>query len=160
MPDSEQKRHYQTLAVSVIALIVATIVGVVGYCALQEQHDAAVRSLRAYLGVKSASFAPWKPNEMLVRYDIENFGQTPAYKVRQYLHFDFVPRLPTRSNHPTWTPGTGHAYMRKGVLPNRLRLLCRRVIQEEIRLLRANEPPVDISKLLDKYGSSEAKPKS
>jgi len=85
-------------AVQFIALIGQ---GVVFFLTLRSMSDTAQRQLRAYIGVSESGLKLQPENIPEGQVYIKNFGQTPAYNVRQWIAIALLPHpLPTNLPEP------------------------------------------------------------
>lgn len=102
-----------TGVVSVVAIVISISSAIIAYLSYDAAKDTALRGLRAYLIVSAARIDAVKPGVMVFGFKVQNIGQTPAYRLRQFLYVDFLPKPPARNTQLNWTPGGSTAYMGK-----------------------------------------------
>jgi hypothetical protein len=91
---------------AVLALSTLALVIIYAYIAWQTKRsvdiaaDTAQRELRAYVNVDSAKIDFERPSAPEVTVVLRNFGQTPAYDMRQWIHI-WIEEYPLRVDLPT-----------------------------------------------------------
>jgi hypothetical protein len=141
MAEEQKSSDWWARGLSLFAIAVALGSAGIAYWSTDVSIETAQRSLRAYLTARArdAHIKFDKSGELVVGYEITNVGQTPAYKVKQVLFVNILPKSPARSSPPSWSWSNLTAYMGPSLSIGNLK--TRRFTPKEVEHIKAGTEP-------------------